>query len=114
MRVTKKRLENLAVAVAAKLERPNVNWIRKGKRNIGQVGSLYLDNNPHYGGWDLLEIQNVSGGVTSLIGNTFGGRGRLKAKEMESFLLGMLTALDAVYKNDRSTDNLEMAMWKPD
>jgi hypothetical protein len=53
-----------------------------------------LGNAPCYGGWDLVEITNDTGGESSLIGNTFGGRGRISSHEMETFLLGMLAALD--------------------
>jgi len=95
-RVSRARLENLVKIVAEKQGRPLAPWAyttESANRLRGQRGALQLDHNPIYGGWDLVEIANESGGENSLIGNTFGGRGRLNAHEMESFLLGMLAAL---------------------
>lgn len=56
-------------------------------------GAIYLDHNASYGGWDLCEITNPQGGEASLVNNTFGGSGRLKAREMQLFLQGMLLGI---------------------
>lgn len=94
-RTTRKDLERLVARVTRLQQRPEAAYVKgeDGKYHC-QVGALQLDHNSCYGGWDLVEMVNGSGGQQSLIGNTFAGRGRLSAHEMESFLLGMLSALN--------------------
>ena len=94
MRTSRKRLDALVAQIATLQGRPKECWAVVSPRgNKSNPGALHLDHAPCYGGFDLVEICNDKGGESSLIGNTFGGRGRLSAKEMETFLLGMLTAL---------------------
>jgi hypothetical protein len=93
MRVTRTRLQHLLDEVVKATARPAEPWRRVGGKNVANVGALHLDYNECYGGWDCVEIQNTSGGEDSLIGNTFAGRGRLKAHEMETFLIGVLWGL---------------------
>ncbi len=93
-RVSRKRLEFLVEQVVKLQGRPAVTWTRAEGKNIASVGAIHLDYAAVYGGWDLVELQNEAGGQDSLVGNTFGGRGRLKSHEMESFLLGMLKGIE--------------------
>lgn len=92
MKTSTKRLEQLRDILAKLQGRPPKAWEPRpdGKGSLAVVGALILDHNSIYGGWDLCEMVNESGGEHSLIGNTFAGRGRLKAHEMESFLLGAI------------------------
>lgn len=94
-RTTRKDLQRLVDRLTALQGRPNESWDKQpdGKYHAN-YGALHLDHNSIYGGWDLVEIVNESGGEHSLIGNTFAGRGRLNAHEMQSFLLGMLLGLE--------------------
>ena len=94
MRVSRKRLESLVSRVVALEGRPVEWWTGKDSRRGSNPGALRLDHAPIYGGWDLVECVNDKGGEDSLIGNTFAGRGRLSAHEMETFLLGMLRVLE--------------------
>jgi hypothetical protein len=94
-RITRKDLNQLMAIVAERLHRPAQAYRREHDGKLtANVGALLLTHAGVYGGWDLVEIDNDGGGQHSLIGNTFGGRGRLKAHEMESFMLGMLAGLD--------------------
>ena len=94
-RIRKTRLERLAAQVNKELGRPERFWDYSDGRNIAHVGHISTNNAPIYGGWDLVEVTSESGGERSIIGNNGpGDRGRLKAHEMESFLLGMLAAIE--------------------
>lgn len=94
-RVSRQRLEHLVDILAELQGRPTGRvWIQEDGKNKARIGHLKLDHNTMYGGWDLVEILTESGGEESLIGNTFAGRGRLKAHEMETWLIGALWALE--------------------
>ena len=90
-RVSRERLFRLAAKISDLQGRPVDMWARAGNMAIGH---LKLDHNSAYGGWDLVEITSKTGGESSLVDNNLGGRGRLTAFEMESFLLGMICALE--------------------
>lgn len=92
-RISRKRLESLVKIVSELQGRPLRVWNQIDGKNVSSRGAIHLDHAPCYGGWDLVEICNDGGGESSLIGNTFGGRGRVSAHEIETFLLGMYTAL---------------------
>lgn len=94
MRVTWNRLEVLLGSVVTALGLPvKVLEVINGQI-YWNVGALRLDFNENYGGWDLEQVIGDHGVVESLVGNCFAGTGRLKAREMELFLLGMLAALE--------------------
>jgi hypothetical protein len=105
MRTTRKDLERLRERVAKLQGRPMESWTKQTPTTEtpfqlkANIGAIHLDHNATYGGWDLCEIVNEHGGEHSLIGNTFAGRGRLNAHEMESFLLGMLAVLEEQARN---------------
>ena len=88
-RTTRKDLERLLDQVVTAMGRPKEHWRKREGGYAAVIGSMHLDHAGVYGGWDLCEIME-GGGEDSLIGNTFAGRGRLRAHEMETFLLGML------------------------
>ncbi len=91
MRVSRKRLKTLKNRVASLQDRPHDVWVRQANGKLkANVGALHLDYVSMYGGWDLVEITNKHGGENSL----FTGHRRLKAYEMETFLLGMLSVLE--------------------
>ncbi len=95
MRTSKQDLQKLVDAISEKQGRPSAELRGDMKTGVrSNPGALRLDHNAYYGGWDLLEYTNDRVCDASLIGNTFAGRGRLKAHEMESFLLGMLAAIN--------------------
>lgn len=83
--MTKKRLQSLLKIITT-----YINCPATGK------GSLYLDYVSYYGGYDLREVINNSGGARSLSDNNFGGRGRMKGREMEAFLLGMIAGIELI------------------
>jgi hypothetical protein len=93
-RVTEKRLQQLVYRVVELQGRPVTGSSGHGETQKANVGSIHLDHASCYGGWDLVEITSDRGSEESLVGNTFGGRGRLSSHEMETFLLGMLAVLD--------------------
>lgn len=117
MRVSKKHLQNLLDFISQKLGRPSQSLVNKQ----WQIGALHLEYVACYGGWDMCEIINDKGAEHSLIGNTFGGRGRLTSREMETFLLGMMAALEPsqywlshVGKRDEANRAMERANGSPE
>lgn len=88
-------LQNLVDAISVKQGRPSAELTGDTQTGVtSNPGALFLNYNAVYGGWDLLEYTNDRVCDSSLIGNTFAGRGRLKTREMETFLLGMLAAIN--------------------
>jgi hypothetical protein len=93
---TRKQLDRLVTLVSSLQKRPVKVWEKRQDGTLySNIKALHLDYAACYGGYDLVEIVNERGGERSLVGNTFCGRGRLKAKEMETFLLGMIAVLEA-------------------
>lgn len=101
-RVSRQQLQRLVDRIITLQNRPAKSYVRTAEgKNVAQVGHIHLDHAAVYGGWDLVEVLTTSGGQESMIGNTFGGRGRVNAHEMETFLLGMLHALEIKPANQR-------------
>jgi hypothetical protein len=99
MSITKKDLQRKVDFIVNKLGLPKEGWTQDIDGNKANVGHIALDHNAIYGGWDLNQIMNESGGINSWIGNDFAGRGRLKAHEMETFLLGVVKGLEIGGRN---------------
>lgn len=89
---TKQRLEKMVVAIATAQGRPLIARTGDAPRCVHNVGALELNHMPQYGGYDLIEISNATGGERSLLGNSFPGGRRLNGREMGAFLSGMLAA----------------------
>jgi hypothetical protein len=64
-------------------------WKRIDGRNVAQIGSVYLDHAPCYGGWCINQIMNEGGGCTNVTG--FGVR--LTAAELIAFFDGSRWAI---------------------
>ena len=98
MKTSRKHLDALVADIAKLQGRPAECWVRNADGTLkSNQGALHLNYASCYGGFDLVEICNTAGGESSLIGNTFCGRGRLKAHEMETFLLGMIAAIEGTH-----------------
>ena len=89
-KIRREVMENQVKRIAALLGKPSGNpWTREGDRNRARVGTLCIDHNSVYGGYNVEEIANESGGVR----HPFGDR-RLKAPAFWAMLNGIERALE--------------------
>lgn len=89
MRITKKMLNQLIERLNDNLDRPADAYTKDASGQwTANAGHLQLDHNPIYGGYQLQEIVNSSGGVDDRVFGLDWGH-RLTNKEMYYFLKGI-------------------------
>lgn len=88
-RITRKRLVNRVAIISRLQHRPeDPLWRKIDGVNVATVGMLRLDYNSVYGGYHLEEVCSEGGGVRVLNGP------RMTTREFDSFLSGMIVALE--------------------
>ena len=95
-KIRREVLENQVKRIAVLLGKTSGNpWARVGEKNVSRVGTLCIDHNSIYGGYNVEEICNEHGAVR----HPFGER-RLKAPAFWAMLNGIERALE-MQKGDK-------------
>lgn len=94
MKITRKDLQRMIVHLSKLQNRPLEAFEprEEGKPLKQRKGFLHLDFAACYGGYDLVEFSER--GENSLIGNNFGGTGRMTLREMYRWLDGAIWAVE--------------------
>lgn len=94
MRIKRKDLQRMIVHLSKLQGRPLEAYQprEEGKPLKQNKGFLHLDFAACYGGYDLVEF--TERGEASIVGNNFGGTGRLTLQEMYRWLDGAIWAIE--------------------
>jgi len=92
-RITGLELELLVATLNRKLRRPSAPfYFDASGKVINNIGHIFLDHAPAYGGYALREVANQSGGESFY----WPRWRRVSADVLEAFLDGQIMALDAI------------------
>ena len=98
-KIRREVLENQLKRIAALLGKPSGNpWQRVGDKNVSTIGTLSIDHNSVYGGYNVEEIVNEHGAIRHPFGD-----GRLKGPAFWAMLNGIERALELVKSKDTAS-----------
>lgn len=90
-RITQTQLNNLVKQISKLIDIPNS---RDQALKEQKSSFLFLENAPVYGGYRLVRVSIVNGAHYGVLGVT-GTEARLPAKEMYTFLTGVIAGLES-------------------
>lgn len=104
MKITRKDLQRMVIQLSKLQNRPLQAFEprEEGKPLKQNKGFLHLDFAACYGGYDLVEFSER--GENSIVGNNFGGTGRMTLREMYRWLDGAIWAVENRYTTNAVLD----------